>query len=174
MEASALAPVGMSRVIRPSTSGLKTLVDVGHEPWKADGVELAFKLGIEIKACWDIATLAVAQHARRSRSDGLVALALYHALYRCSVANDIRHWTAILDDRVLHLLLALDLRFQRLGDLRSRPYFGSESSTPVFACVAEVERVLQASNPAVYAMLGRGQGLEAVEMPSQWDLGIAI
>lgn len=128
------APLGVGRLIRPSDAGLKTLVDVALDPWRADPVLTAQRAGLDLARTWDVATLAVLPAARR----GQVSAALYHTLVETMRSAGAASWTAIVDCKVLTLLRRVGISAQPLPGLEPAPYLGSVSSVPVFGHLADI------------------------------------
>ena len=95
--------VGAVRMLAPGgRAGLKTLVDVGREPWNVDGARAAAAAGIDLRSTWEVATLGV----RGGRSAGRpeLSLALYHGMLTLARVNRMSSFVAVLDERVRRLL----------------------------------------------------------------------
>lgn len=124
--------VGAARLIEPSPAGLKTLVDMAAEPWRASPSAVA-AAGLDLRRTWDVATLAVLPHARR----GAASFALYAALLSTMTEAGALSWTAIVDSKVLVLLRRAGVSVDPLPGLTPAPYLGSASSVPVFGHLAQ-------------------------------------
>ncbi|MFP5348201.1 MAG: hypothetical protein ACLGIA_14400 [Actinomycetes bacterium] len=142
--ASSGSALGVGRLIRPSDAGLKTLVDVAAEPWRADGSLLAQRAGLDLERTWDVATLAVLPSARR----GVVSATLYRALVDAMQKAGAVSWTAIVDCKVLTLLRRAGISAEPLPGLEPAPYLGSVSSVPVFGHFADIRFSPLAPAPA--------------------------
>ena len=96
--------VGASRLITPGPAGLKTLNDVGRQPWGIDGLRSASAAQIDISRTWDIATLGV----RRGYRGGtlMVGLAMYHGIMKSTRINEVATATAIMDEHAHRVLAA--------------------------------------------------------------------
>ena len=134
--------VGACRLVTPGASGLKTLNDIGREPWGVDGLRAARAARIDISHTWDIATLGVRRDYRGGKL--MVGLAMYHGLIKAMRINGVTTATAILDAGVYRLLSAAGYHVSTLPGTRPAPYLGSESSTPAYghwAGVADAQRL---------------------------------
>ena len=158
--------VGACRLITPGPGGLKTLNDVGREPWGVDGLRAARAAGIDPENAWDVATLGVRRDYRGSKMS--VAIALYHAIVVSTRVNEVG--TDHRDPR----------RPDRAGSSR-RPtsscprcpapgpaeYLGSPASTPVYGHCAGMVDGQRRMNPDAYRLMSLGIGLDGISIPEQ-------
>lgn len=150
------------RFIMPGPAGLKTIVDMGGEPWHVDGDASMSVAGLHPMRTWDIATLS----ARSNRADGVNHVAsLYHGIALATRANDINTTVAILDIRMRRLLDSVGLRFQTLPGAKVRPYLGSPASVPVFADIAAMLDNQRRMDPMSHHLFVHGAGLDGVRVP---------
>jgi hypothetical protein len=126
-------PVGVARLIAPSPAGLKTLVDIAADPWRAEPERAVRRARLDMFRTWDVATLAVLPQARR----GHVSAALYAAMLASLTDAGARSWTAIVDSKVLLLLRRAGVAVDPLPGLHAAPYLGSVSSVPVFGHLSD-------------------------------------
>jgi hypothetical protein len=126
-------PVGVARLIAPSPAGLKTLVDITADPWRAEPERAVRRAGLDMSRTWDVATLAVLPEARR----GHVSAALYAALLDTLTFAGATSWTAIVDSNVLLLLRRAGVAVEAIPGLQGAPYLGSASSVPVFGHLSD-------------------------------------
>lgn len=148
---------GVMRLLSNSKAGLKSVNDISQPQWGKTKDELFAENDIkqeDLERAWDIATLAVGEQYRGKTS---VASALYHGLYQGSLENGIKEWVAILDDKVLELLEALGLFFNKYKGVGSAPYLGSPGSTPVYANVKSMIDHMSEVDPRSYEYLALGQ-----------------
>lgn len=158
--------VATCRLILPNPIGLKSLVDVEHDPWFVDANASAATVGMTPARTWDIATLA----ARRGVAGaGLLAAALYHGIVAAMRANTMRWVVMIIDARARRLLSMLNLEGYVLPGTMAAPYLGSSASVPIWADVPRLMKVQRRVNPDAYAMIDRGVGLEAIALPDAAD-----
>lgn len=153
-------PAGVMRLIRNGQNGLKSLNDIGQQPW-GKGLDVIFQENDlnpdDLDHTWDIATLAVRKDYRGKTA---VSAALYHALYLASEERQVEDWVAILDDNVLDLLGALGIHFKRYAGVGSASYLDSPASTPVYGNKSEIVEYLKENSPDAYNYLVLGRGLE--------------
>jgi hypothetical protein len=157
--------VGACRLITPGSLGLKTLNDVGREPWGVDGLRAARAAGIDPENAWDVATLGVRRDYRGSRMS--VAIALYHAIVVSTRVNEVGTITAILDDQIRHILTAADFIMPPLPGTRTAEYLGSPASTPVYGHCAGMVDGQRRMNPDAYRLMSLGIGLDGISIPEQ-------
>lgn len=151
---------GVMRLISDSEAGLKSLNDLTKQPWSKPLDEVFSENDIsrhDLPDAWDIATLAVNKDYRGKTS---VASALYHGLYKGSVEHGIKEWVAILDDKVLELLEALGLFFERYKGIGSASYLDSPNSTPVYANVEKIINNMSVKNPDAHRYLALGEDID--------------
>jgi len=158
------------RVITYGDRGLKTLVDLGREPWRLDGMRSARAAGIDPVTTWDIATLGV--RSEMERAGVLAAAALYHGLVAGGRANGVTTMITIVDERVRTLLHGVGLATHRLPGAGPAEYLGSPRSTPVYAHLAAVLDHQRRHAPDAYRMITLGVGLSGVRLPApdEWLL----
>lgn len=156
--------VGSCRLITPGPAGIKTLNDIGRDPWRVDGQRSGALVGVDQADTWDIATLGVRPNHRGSQL--MVAIALYHALVVSTRVNEVGSVTAILDDNVRRLLTASDWIMPTLPGTATGPYLGSPASTPVYGHPADMVDLQRRSNPDAYRLMTLGIGLDGVSIPA--------
>ncbi len=156
--------VAVMRLLAPGgTAGLKTLADIGREPWGIDGARSAAAAGLDLRSTWDVATLA---SRRKSTASGVrYSLALYRALTLTARANQLTSFTAILDERVRRLLDATGLGMHTLPGTRTAEYLGSAASTPIYAHGASLLDNQRRNAPEAHALVAEGLGLEGISIP---------
>jgi hypothetical protein len=157
--------VGSCRLITPGSRGLKTLNDVGREPWGVDGLRAARAAGIDPENAWDVATLGVRRDYRGSKMS--VAIALYHAIVVSTRVNEVGTITAILDDQIRRILTAADFIMPPLPGTRTAEYLGSPASTPVYGHCAGMVDGQRRMNPDAYRLMSLGIGLDGISIPEQ-------
>lgn len=157
--------VGACRLITPGSTGLKTLNDVGREPWGVDGLRSARAAGIDPDNAWDIATLGVRRDYRGSKMS--VAIGLYHAIVVSTRVNEVGSVTAILDDQIRRILTAADYIMPSLPGTRAAEYLGSPASTPVYGHCAGMVDAQRRMNPDAYRLMSLGIGLDGIAIPEQ-------
>jgi hypothetical protein len=156
--------VAVMRLLAPGgTAGLKTLADIGSEPWQVDGTRSAAAAGLDLRSTWEIATIG--SRRKSARSGVRYSLALYHGLMLMARANQMSSIVAILDERVRRLLDATGLTMQTLPGTRTASYLGSEASTPVFAHGTSLLDNQRRNAPEAHALVTSGQGLDGVAVP---------
>lgn len=155
------------RFIMPGPAGLKTLNDVGREPWRVDGVRSAKAAGVNLDRTWDIATIAV---RRGSGRGGLCSAALYHGIVSAAFANDIEFIVMIMDAQPRRLLSSLGLQTYALPGTGSGEYLGSADSTPLWANLHRIFDRQRQDDPDAYRLIFQGTGLDGVAMPTDWSL----
>jgi hypothetical protein len=164
-------PAGVMRIIVPSPAGLKSLDDVARL-WERRPEELLHGTGLDPATglVWDLATLAVGRDYRGSAAKGLVSLALWQAVgvlaQRCAVDLLV----AIIDLPVYRLLqLKLHGAFAAFDGLDPRPYLDSPASVAVWCRFGPWRDRIAECDPAMYALMIEGTGLEAAITPPDWD-----
>jgi N-acyl-L-homoserine lactone synthetase len=157
--------LGAVRLLVPGgRAGLKTLVDVGQDPWGVDGARASAAVGIDLGSTWEIATLGV---RRGSAASGLrLSLALYHGLITVARANRMTSFVAILDERVRRLLGSVGILTRPLPGTAAAPYLGSASSTPIYAHCTPLLENQRRQFPDSYRLVTLGIGLDGVAVPS--------
>ena len=150
--------LGAVRLISPSPLGLKSLVDVSREPWRADGLRSAAAVGLDLATTWDVGTLGIrAGQADRGRH---TAAALYHGLVLAARANHARSFVAILDDRLRRLFVSMGIVLQTLPGTSSGPYLGSPRSTPIYAHFGALLDHQRRIAPDSHRLITLGAGLD--------------
>lgn len=151
------------RFIVPGPAGLKSLVDVEHEPWGVDAAASADAAGLDLARTWDIATLSV----RDTRAHGVSHVAaLYHGIALATRVNGVTATVAVLDIRVRRLLGSVGLHYRTLPGTRVRPYLGSPASVPVYAELADLLDNQRRVDPESYRLFVHGSGLDGVSVPA--------
>jgi hypothetical protein len=166
-----MVPAGAVRIILPSETGWKSLVDV-ERIWGIDvGDVIARTPGaLTNRSIWDIATLAVAPDYRGAATSGLVSMALYQGLFMTAPRCGAQYFVAMLDSVVLRFLQwQLHHLFSRFEGLPAAPYLGSKSSSLVWFEVEEWRRRLEVTDPTLHELLFEGIGLEAAVSTPDWD-----
>jgi hypothetical protein len=156
--------LGSCRVITDGSLGLKTLSDLGREPWRLDGLRSARAAGIDPATTWDIATLGV--RGELGHSGVMAAAALYHGLVAGGRANGVTTMITIVDERVRTLLHSVGLVTHVLPGASTAEYLGSASSTPSYAHLAAVVDNQRRMSPDAYRMITLGIGLVGVTVPA--------
>ncbi|HEY3436284.1 MAG TPA: hypothetical protein VGK35_01235 [Actinotalea sp.] len=162
-----------ARLLRPGgTAGLKTLTDIGREPWGVDGDRVAAAAGLDLSSTWEVATISV---RRRHGPSGLrLSLALYHGLISLSSASAMSSFVAVLDERVRRLLASVGLPTITLPGTSSAPYLGSTCSTPVYARCAAVLEHQRREHPDAYRLVTLGVGLDGIALPRPDAYAVAL
>lgn len=162
--------VGASRVITPGPAGLKTINDIGREPWLADGDRSARAAELDLDRTWDIATLGVRRDVRGSNF--MVTAALYHAIIAASRVNGIVDAIGILDEHARRVLSAAGYIYPTIPGTDTREYLGSPASTPLYAHIAGCVDAQRRINPDAYRLVTLGVGLDGISIPSEQDFVI--
>ena len=157
--------IAAARLLAPGgRAGLKTLVDVGSEPWSVDGTRAAAAVGMNLGSTWEVATLGA---RRGSTATGLrLSLALYHGLMMVGRANRMTSFVAILDERVRRLLDSVGILTRPLPGTTTAPYLGSQASTPVYVHSAPMLENQRRHFPDAYRLVTLGIGLDGVTVPA--------
>jgi hypothetical protein len=155
--------MGTCRVITPGPRGLKTLSDIGRQPWGVDADRCVRAAGIDPARTWDIATLAV----RRELGAGgrLMVAAMYYGLIHATRVNDCPWLVAIIDRRARSLLALLGFPMHAIPCTDPQFYMGSTASAPVFCHVPTVVAAQRTTDPEAYRLISAGQGLLDVRLP---------
>jgi len=154
--------VGVVRLLAPG-GPVKTLDDLGGEPWTTDAHRSVGAASIDLSSTWDVATMGVRPGEARDRSRK--ALALYHSLIVAARANGASTFLAILDERVRRLLDAVGIVMHALPGASPQPYLGSRASTPVYAHVAPMLDQQRRRLPDAHRLVTLGIGLDGVSVP---------
>jgi hypothetical protein len=158
---------GACRIIVPGPVGLKTLKDIGREPWRMDGAASAAAAGVDPERTWDVGTLGV---RRGQGGRGLVtAAALYHGLTTALRANRVQSMITILDAPVRALLDQSGIGLDPLPGTWPAPYLGSEESIPVYGHVAAWMDYHRAQYPDAHRLVVQGIGLDGITLPAPED-----
>jgi hypothetical protein len=156
--------VGGVRLLVPGGhAGLKTLVDVGEQPWGVDGAKAAAAVGLDLASTWEVATLGVRRTADASRVQ--LSLALYHGLMTIAQVNRMTSFVAVLDERVRRLLSSVGIITHPLPGTSTAPYLGSGSSTPVYCHFGPMLENQRLRFPDAYRLVTLGIGLDGVSVP---------
>jgi hypothetical protein len=157
--------VAAVRLLAPGgRSGLKTLADVGREPWGVDGARAAAAVGMDLRSTWEIATLGA---RRGTAANGQrLSLALYHGLITVARVNRMSSFVAILDERVRRLLDSVGILTRPLPGTTTAPYLGSQASTPVYVHCAPTLENQRKHFPDAYRLVTLGIGLDGVTVPA--------
>lgn len=157
--------VGAVRLLVPGgRAGLKTLVDVGREPWNVDGERSAAAVGLDLTSTWEVATLGV--RGTSTARGGQLSLALYHGLMTIAQVNRMSSFVAVLDERVRRLLATVGIITRPLPGTSTAPYLGSRGSTPVYCHFAPMLANQRRQFPDAYRLVTLGIGLDGIAVPS--------
>jgi hypothetical protein len=165
-----LVPAGVSRVIRPSTAGFKSVDDI-ERVWEQQPDDVIARTGsdLDLRQCWDVATLATTADYRGAASEGLVSLALYQAIIMSALAADVPWLVAVMDVAVIDLLSErIGSPFSRYPEIEPRRYLDSPASLPVYVDLIAYGLRLAAADEAIHSILFRGIGLEAALWTADW------
>lgn len=158
------------RVITPSPVGLKSIADVCRPPWSVDGARAARAAGLVTAQTWDVATIAIRRGASRH---GLLAAALYHALFRGTRANNVRWIVMIMDVRARRLLDAVHIHTQPLPGTRPGPYLGSAQSVPLWGDMPRMADRQRRLSPDAHRLINLGVGLDGIRIPGPAQFALA-
>lgn len=137
-------PMGALRVIRHSPVGLKTVNDLasGRLPvyLPVDDMEATHRIR-DWSACWDVATVAVAEAYRRTAAKA--ALQLYRGMYVSALEEGIDHLFAIIDKTpLLAMTEYLSIPFTPLCGTDYFSYLESAESRAVHGYVPDFHPVI--------------------------------
>ena len=167
-------PAGCIRFVCDGAGDLKSLTDIGREPWSEDVADVLERNGLadlDLSTTLDVATLAVAPEYRGRGKSSIISLALYQAVCRLSVAASMTHFIAILDHRVFQLVQRrTGSPFVLYDGVEPKRYLDSPLSIPCIADVEEYETRLRADKPDTAAMLFDGDGFESVIASPDWAI----
>jgi hypothetical protein len=161
---------GSCRVILPGPAGLKTLNDIGREPWLVDGERAARAAGVDPTRAWDIGTLGVREGHRGPNM--MVSLGLYHGILKSTYINEVPSMLSVMDDHARRVLGAFDYVYPALPGTGTASYLGSGASTPVY-CHASMLDVQRQLNPDAYRLLSLGVGLDGLSTPTDDEYRLA-
>lgn len=168
-------PAGMSRIVRPSAAGLKSLSDI-ESIWgdRLEDVLARTKLTFDADRVWDIATLAVDGEYRGRATEGLVSLAIYQGIAQGALRCKIQWLVTILDLVVLDLIQqATSEPFRHFAGVEPLRYLDSPASRPVYCDLDEYFSRLRGVDPSMHEILVDGNGLEAAVRPPRWGSALA-
>lgn len=153
------SPVGALRVIKNSSVGLKSLVDVKKPPLSISEQEMTSFHGVDsLDSCWDVGTLAVVIEERNTASDFMVSTALYRTLYTEAVKNGIEHLISIIDQKAFENLKFLGVPFVPIVHSDYFSYLNSKKSIAVYGHVPDffdkVDSYRESLTPRVRGMIG--------------------
>jgi hypothetical protein len=154
--------VAAARLILPGPAGLKTLVDIGRPPWRADRARTCAAAGLDPSGTWDIATVATRPD---SFGGAQVSAALWHGIFHAPKANGAKTVIGILDTRVRRIVACMGIITHDLPEVRQGTYLGSTISVPIYLdqdTMLQEQGYLQ-STP--HAMIAHGLGLDRVHLP---------
>ena len=158
--------LGAVRLLVPGgRAGLKTLADVGREPWGVDGGRVAAAAGIDLRSTWEVATLGV--RGGRTANRVQLSLALYHGLMTVAQVNRMSSFVAVLDERVRRLLGSVGILTRQLPGTATAPYLGSTASTPVYAHFTPMLDNQRREFPDAHRLVTLGTGLDGIAVPSR-------
>ncbi len=166
---------GMMRLILDGHGSLKSVDDIGREPWSTPVAPLLIEAGLshmDTADALDVATLAVDPEYRGAATSGLVSLALYQGLVRGGTVADMRWLVTILDVVVLDLIqTSTGAPFHFYPGVEPLRYLDSPSSVPVWCELADYQARLRDTDPGMAETLFDGVGLEAAVSPADYDRG---
>ncbi len=163
--------VGAVRLLVPGgRAGLKTLTDVGREPWGVDGARAAAAVGLDLSSTWEVATLGVRRTPEAGRAQ--LSLALYHGLMTIAQVNRMTSFVAVLDERVRRLLSAVGIITHPLPGVTTAPYLGSGSSTPVYCHFTPMLENQRLRFSEAYRLVTLGIGLDGISVPPRESFGL--
>ncbi|HKG51217.1 MAG TPA: hypothetical protein VKB14_12320 [Actinomycetales bacterium] len=157
--------IGAARMLVPGgRAGLKTLADLGREPWRVNGGQAAAAVGMNLRSTVEVATLGV-----RGRTAGRaeLSLALYHGLLTAVRVNRMTSFVAVLDERVRRLLSSVGVQTRALPGTTTASYLGSSASTPVYAHITAMVEHQRRHFPDAYRLVTLGSGLDGVAVPPE-------
>lgn len=126
---------GTIRVIKHSSAGLKTLVDVSRPPLSIPTFRVLEQHGVDLAKTWDVGTLAVLPEYR---GDHLVASELYGQLYSAARRARVKHLVTVLDDHAYQqLVTVLGVPWEPMCGSEPGPYLGSVKSHAVVGHLAK-------------------------------------
>lgn len=155
-----------ARLIPPSAAGFVTLNDIARPPWSVDAARSFAAAGLEGHLNWDVATMGARPRATGGPN---LAAALYHGLIRTTLANGLSSFTAILEHRVRRMLNMVGIHTQTLPGTSPQPYYGSTSSTPVYARMGPMLDRQRRELPDAHRLLTLGVGLRGVAVAPLQD-----
>ena len=165
-----LVPAGVSRMIRSSPAGLKSVADIARV-WHQPPDEVVARTGsqLNVQRCWDVATLATTADYRGKGSEGLVSLALYQAIIMSAMASGVPWLVAVMDLEVIDLLSErIGSPFSRFPGVEPASYLDSPASLPVYVDLEAYGARLAAQDEAIHSILFGGTGLEAALLTPDW------
>lgn len=139
VDTQAEAPAGVLRMIRNSSAGLKTLVDMEDSTKTPTAVrtgDLMQYHGIDdLDRCWDGATSAVRRRYRRRLAT--IHVQLLRAWYAAATRENVRHLVSILDAPVYRIVRDFfGVPLVPLGDTPPFTYMDAPNSQAVYAHVS--------------------------------------
>lgn len=164
-------PVGSVRVLLPSPEGFKTLADI-ERTWGLPLDDTLERSGLQLdhNRVWDVATIAVDREYRGKVTQSLVSGSLYQAICRGAYLAEVGWMIAVLDLIVLDLIQAISHdAYQRFAGCEPLRYLDSPASLPVYCDADAYLPRLAEIDPATYALLIDGQGMEEAVRPPDWD-----
>lgn len=130
------APSGVLRITKDGDAGLKTLHDLEHEIALSEAAVKDYHQIDDMRAVWDIGTVAVPPEYRSA--EGAVSVQLYRAMYVSALENKIEHFISIVDEKPLGKLTGyLGIPFTPLAGTKPFSYLGSQKSHAVYGYVPE-------------------------------------
>lgn len=151
-----------ARLINSQPAGLKTIHDIGRAPWGVDGARSARAAGLDLASTWDVATFGVRRGIRGSM---LLSAALYHAVIRGGMVNDVRSIVMIMDERARRLFTSVGFYSHLLPGTKPAPYLGSAKSTPLWGHRDALVDGQRLANPDAYRLITLGIGLDGISVP---------
>ena len=156
-----LLAVGVVRLVSHSNKSLKTLVDTTSDasPWKLTHKKIQELHDLNYDKTWDIATIAVKRHYRNKTARRLIRSLLLHSIHNHALSNDAEHWIALLDDIHLNTFRELGIPVESLAGSSSKPYLGSNATTPIIVNVHDVASGIKKKSRITHRLLIKGRFL---------------
>jgi hypothetical protein len=158
--------VAAARLINPGPMGLKTINDVGRQPWGVDGRRSARAAGLDLDNTWDVATFGVRRGAQRGM---LLSAALYHAVIVGGTVNAMKSIVMIMDERARRLFTSIGFYSYPLPGTKPAAYLGSAKSTPLWGHRESLVDGQRRSNPDAFRLISLGVGLDGISVPPYED-----
>ncbi|MFN8075047.1 MAG: hypothetical protein U0Q15_06455 [Kineosporiaceae bacterium] len=159
--------LGAARVIGPGALPLKTVTDIGKEPWSVDGEAALAAAGVDLARTWDVATIAVRRELGAAGRG--IAGALYHGLIHAAPGSGCPWLVSIIDRRARALLVAVGLPMHDVPGTGARHYMGSGACAPTWMHLPTTVERQRRLDPQAHGLVTQGRGLD-VELPAPADL----
>lgn len=144
VDREAKEPIGVLRVIRNSSAGLKTINDLSSPDsplnLTPEGIRTDHNI-MDFESCWDIGTVAVPVQYRKNGASA--ALQLYRGMYNTAIEEGIEHLVSVIDRAPLLVLTEyLAIPFVPLCGSNYFSYLDSAESLAVYGRVADFYPVM--------------------------------